>query len=206
MSAGAGTGTPISPGAAYFTVEELRAAAPELANETKYTPAKLEAARDFAEQWFEAAAHVAYVPRSTSETREGSGSRKLFLSRWEAVRAATAVSIDGTALTADEVAALVTRSYGVVERPLVWPSGSTIVVTYQHGYDEPVALAKTAVMLLAAEHAKPSTIPARATSISTDLGSYRISQADATGKTGIPDVDAIIGLLGADKPATGAGA
>ena len=55
------------------------------------------------------------------------------------------------------------------------------------------------------EHAKPSTIPARATSISTDLGNYRISQADATGKTGIPDVDAIIGLVGAAKPATGAG-
>lgn len=202
---GSGSGTPIGASLGYFTVEELRDAYPEIVNEAKFPDAKLDAARVFAEQWFEAAAHVAYVPRSTTETREGSGSRKLFLSRWEAVRSATAVSIDGTALTADEVAALVTRSYGVVERALLWPAGSTVVVTYQHGYDEPVELARTAVMMLAVEHAKPSTIPARATSLSTDLGSYRISQADKTGKTGIPDVDAIIGLLGADKPATGAG-
>ena len=58
-------------------------------------------------------------------------------------------------------------------------------------------------MILAAERAKPSTIPARATSLNTDGGAYRISQADKTGKTGIPDVDAIIGLLGEDKPVTG---
>ena len=58
-------------------------------------------------------------------------------------------------------------------------------------------------MMLAAEKALPSTIPARATSLSTDIGNYRISQADKTGKTGIPDVDAIIGLLGEDKPVTG---
>lgn len=191
--------------AAYFTIAELRAAYPELANAEKYTDAKLEAARVFAEQWFETAAHVAYVPRSATETLQGSGSRNLFLSTWAAVRPVTAASIDGTALTAEELAELVTRPYGVVERALLWPAGSSIVVTYQHGYDAPEDLVVAAVMMLAVEHAKPSAIPARATSLSTDLGSYRISQADATGKTGIPDVDAIIGLLGADKPATGAG-
>jgi hypothetical protein len=191
--------------APYFTLEELRAAYPELANAAKYPDAKLEAARVFAEQWFEAAAHVAYVPRSATETQVGAGSRSLFLSRWAAVRPVTAASVDGVDLTAAELAALVTRPYGVVERPLRWPAGCTVVVTYEHGFEAPVELARTAVMMLAVEHAKPSTIPARATSVSTDLGSYRISQADVTGRTGIPDVDAIIGLLGADKPATGAG-
>jgi hypothetical protein len=190
----------------YFTPDELRAAYPELANEAKYPDAKLEAARTFAEQWFETAAHVAYVPRTATETLVGTGSRNLFLSRWAAVRPVVAASIDGAELAPDELAALVTRPYGVVERTLRWLAGATILVTYRHGYDEPAELARTAVMMLAVEHAKPSTIPARATSISTDLGSYRISQADATGRTGIPDVDAIIALLGADKPATGAGA
>ena len=189
----------------YFTIEELRAAYPELSNEAKFTAAKLELARSFAEQWFEAAAHVAYVPREVTELLTGTGSRNLFLSRWAAVRPVTAVSIDNYALPAGELAELVTRQYGVVERARRWPAGSTIEVTYPHGYAAPVELAKTAVMMLAVEHAKPSTIPARATSISTDVGAYRISQADATGKTGIPDVDAVIGLVGADKPATGAG-
>lgn len=195
----------------YFTVDELRTACPELANEAKYTPAKLEAARAFAEQWFEAAAHVAYVRRSATETLTGTGSRLLFLSRWAEVGRPTQVKVDGAELAVDELAGLTAYRYGVLQRSLVWPAGADIEVTYPHGYDGPDGapfgdLVKGAVMTLAAEHAKPSTIPARATSVSTDLGSYRISQADTTGKTGIPDVDAIIGLLGADKPATGAGA
>ena len=90
-----------------------------------------------------------------------------------------------------------------MERRSGWPAGSQIEVTYAHGYAEPVELARQAVMMLAGEKAKPSTLPARATSLSTDVGSFRISQADKTGKTGIPEVDAIIGLLGEDKPVTG---
>jgi hypothetical protein len=187
----------------YFTVEELRAEFPDLVNATRFPDAKLEAVRAFAEQWFETAAKVAYVPREVTETLTGGGSRLLFLSAHVEVAPVTAVTIDGTPLTGDELADIVTRKYGVLDRAAKWLSGAEIEVTYTHGYAEPVELAKQAVMMLAAEHAKPSTIPARATSLSTDVGSYRISQADRTGKTGIPDVDAIIGLLGDDKPVTG---
>jgi hypothetical protein len=196
----------------YFTVDELRAAyATDFANEAKFPDAKLEIARAFAEQWFEAAAHVAYVRRTVTETLTGTGSRLLFLSRWAEVGRPTEVKVDGAPLAADELAGVTAHRYGVLERAAGWPAGADVEVTYPHGYDGPGDapfgdLVKGAVMTLAAEHAKPSTIPARATSVSTDLGSYRISQADATGKTGIPDVDAVIGLLGADKPATGAGA
>lgn len=196
----------------YFAVEDLRAANPaDFANEAKYPDEKLEAARVFAEQWFEAAAHIAYVRRTATETLTGTGSRLLFLSRWAEVGRPTQVKVAGVALSADELAAIAAHRYGVLERAAGWPRGADIDVTYPHGYDAldgaPFGdLVKGAVITLAVEHAKPSTIPARATSISTQVGSYRISQADATGKTGIPDVDAIIGLLGADKPATGAGA
>jgi hypothetical protein len=200
---------PESPGeslgeaAAYFTIEELRAQYPDLANATKYPDAKLAADRTFAEQWFEAAAHVAYIPREITETLTGHGRRRLFLSARAEVGPVWTVEIDGVALDAGALADLVVRRYGVVERAATWPKDATIEITYTHGYDEPVELAKQAVMMLTAEKAKPSTIPARATSLSTDVGNYRISQADKTGKTGIPNVDAIIGLLGDDKPATG---
>jgi hypothetical protein len=187
----------------YFTIDELRAAYPDLVNETKFPDAKLESVRAFAEQWFETAAKVAYVPREVTETLTGNGKIVLFLSATIEVGPVTAAEIDGVALTAGELADLVVRRYGAVHRPGTWPKDAAIEVTYTHGYDEPVELAKQAVMMLAAEHAKPSTIPARATSLSTDVGNYRISQADKTGKTGIPDVDAIIGLLGDDKPVTG---
>jgi len=187
----------------YFTIAELREQYPELSNTQKYSDVKLAADRAFAEQWFEAALRAAYLPRSATVTLTGNGRRILFLPHWIEVTAVESVSIDGTALTEAELAAVVVRRYGALERAATWPRDAEIVVAYTHGYAAPVELAKQAVMMLAAEQALPSTIPRRATSINTDVGSYRISQADQTGKTGIPDVDAIIGLLGEDKPVTG---
>lgn len=187
----------------YFTLEEFREGYPDLANVTKFTDVRLTTDRAFAEQWFEAAAKVAYVPREVTETLPGTGKLVLFLPHYIRVRPPSVVKIDGVVLTAGELAELKTSSYGAVTRAAAWPKDAEIEVTYIHGYEEPVELAKQAVMMLAAEHAKPSTIPVRATSLSTDVGNYRISQADKTGKTGIPDVDAIIGLLGDDKPVTG---
>ena len=201
---GTGIGTPAGGGpAVYFTIDELRAAHPDLHSATKYPDAKLEACRAFAEQWFEAALHAAYVPRETTVTLTGNGRRTLFLPDWIEVSPVTAGKVDGVVLTAGEIAALVTRKHGAVVNVATWTKDAEIELTYTHGYAEPVELAKQAVMMLAAEKALPSTIPARATSLSTDIGNYRISQADKTGKTGIPDVDAIIGLLGEDKPVTG---
>jgi len=188
---------------AYFTIEELRTHHPELVSETRFTDAKLEADRAYAEQWFEVAARVAYLRRDVVETHVGAGTRSLFLGAHVEVGPVTAVKIDGAEISAGELADLVVHNFGVVERAARWPKGATIEVTYTHGFTEPCELAKQAVMMLAAAKALPSTIPARATALSTDAGSFRISQADKTGKTGIPDVDAIIGLLGDAKPVTG---
>jgi hypothetical protein len=187
----------------YFSTTELRAAYPELANTTRYPHYKLAAARTFAEQWFEAAAHCAYLRRSATAILTGTGRRRLFLPHWVDVGPVSSVKVDGTPLTVGELAEVVVRKYGAIEWAATWPDGAEIEVAYTHGGSVVPELAKQAVMMLAAERALPSTIPRRATSLSTELGSYRISQADKTGKTGIPDVDAIIGLLGADKPVTG---
>jgi hypothetical protein len=187
----------------YFTIEELRAEYPELSNETKYTDAKLAADRDYAEARFERAAKVAFVPRPASETLIGNGTKTLLLSATVEVGPVTDVSIDGTALSDERFAAIVVRKYGALERADLWPDGAEIVVDYVHGYNEPPEPVKGAVMMLAAEKALPSTVPARATVLSTDVGSYRLSIADKTGKTGIPEVDAVIAQFGEDKPVTG---
>jgi len=187
----------------YFTIEELRAEYPELSNETKYTDAKLAADRDYAEARFERAAKVAFVPREVSETVIGNGTKVLLLSATLEVGPVTDVSIDGTALSEAQVDAIVVRKYGALERADLWPDGAEIVVDYVHGYNEPPEPVKGAVMMLAAEKALPSTVPARATVLSTDVGSYRLSIADKTGKTGIPEVDAVIAQFGEDKPVTG---
>ena len=203
MSSGQGTGTPISPGFAYFTIEELRARYPELSNATKYTDAKLEADRDYAEARFERAAKVAFVPREVAETLIGNGTKNLLLAATVEVGPLEAVSIAGVSLTEPQLAAVVVRKYGALERADLWPTGAEIVIEYVHGYDEPPEPVKGAVMMLAAERALPSTVPARATVLSTDVGSYRLSIADKTGKTGIPEVDAVIAQFGEDKPVTG---
>lgn len=187
----------------YFTIAELRAAYQELSNATKYPDAKLEADRDYAEARFERAARVAFVPRAVSETLIGGGGRLLLLAATVEVGRLTDVAIDGAALTEAQVDAIVVRKFGALERADLWPDGSEIVVDYVHGYEAPPEPVKGAVMMLTAEKALPSTIPARATSINTDLGSYRISQADRTGRTGIPEVDAVIAQFGEDKPVTG---
>ena len=90
----------------YFTIEELRAEYPELSNETKYTDAKLEADRAYAEQWFEAALHAAYLPREATKTLTGNGRRILFLPHWVEVGPVTAVEIDGIVLDAAALAEL----------------------------------------------------------------------------------------------------
>ena len=204
MSDGIGIGAPVEAGEVYFSITEFRAQYPDLANETRYPAATLEAARDYAEQRFERAANVAFVPRERTDVLVGNGKRIILVTAGVAVGQPTAVSIDGTALTEERLAAIVARDWGALEWPALWPAGASIVVTYPHGYStdipEPV---KGAVMMLAAERALPSTIPARATVLSTDAGSYRMSVADKTGKTGIPEVDAVIAQFGAPKPVTG---
>jgi hypothetical protein len=196
--------SPGAPGAGYyFTLEELRAEYPELSNATKYTDAKLAADRDYAEVRFERAAKVAFVPREVAETLVGNGTTVLLLSPIVEVGPLTGVYIDGAALSEAQVDAIVVRKYGALERADLWPKGAAIVVEYVHGYDEPPEPVKGAVMMLAAERALPSTIPYRATSLSTELGNYCISQADKTGRTGIPEVDAVIAQFGESKPVTG---
>ena len=187
----------------YFTIDELRAEFSDLSSATKYPDAKLAADRDYAEARFERAAKVAFVPRSVSETLIGTGTHVLLLAATVEVGPVTDVTIDGTALSDNQVAAIVVRKYGALERADLWPNGAEIVIDYVHGYDAPPEPVKGAVMMLAAEKALPSTIPARATVLNTDIGSYRISIADKTGRTGIPEVDAVIAQFGEDKPVTG---
>jgi hypothetical protein len=63
--------------AAYFTVAEIRAEYPELADTTKYPDAKIDTVRERAEHAFEDAAGIAFIPRDTTETLDGTGGNVL---------------------------------------------------------------------------------------------------------------------------------
>lgn len=202
-----GTLTPVNPtiGQHYFTIAELRARKSELANATTFPDAKLEAARDYAEQRFEALAHAAYLPRTVTETVIGKGKASLFLSAFVEVSAVSAVTVDGVALTATELAALKVRPWGEVINTATWTEDSAIVVTYTHGFTEVPEPVKNATLMLATYHLLPPAIDARATVMTNDVGSFRISIADKTGRTGIPEFDSVAapGNYGYEKPAVG---
>jgi hypothetical protein len=202
-----------------FELPELRALDPELEDVDEFPEASLELARQRAEYRLEYAANVAFVRRGAFATLSGpsrrtSRSDALISQAWEQrhwlklphfeVADIYAVAQSGVALTGDELADIEIEDNRIYS-PSPWESGrSNISVHYSHGRDVLDPLATYAALLLAKEYALRSTaIPERATMLSTDIGAFRITQADATGKTGLPEVDAIVGQIGRKHFAVG---
>lgn len=187
----------------YFSIVDLRAFRPrDLSDPAKVTDARLEEARAIAEQAFERRCRVAFVPRSSTEDLVSRGGDALIVSR-RMLRSVIALSVDGVALTAGELAALKLRQWGGIYRAAGWTAGAEISVTYEHGYDEPEAPVRNAVMILAAEGATTSNTPARATAQSIGDQLFRITIAGRDGRFGIPDVDAVADDYAYDGPAVG---
>lgn len=189
-----------------FTVRECRGHDETLADEAKYpTPAIIEA-RTFAEQRFENAAEVAYVPRyarvtATRPTITPAGPSLPSLywgpTSWllvPDVEIRRLLTVDGAAPTDTQTLDRTGRLSGV---------NPGQVVEYEHGRDGYPAEVKRATLMLAADYLIKSALPSRATSVSTDEGYLRISVAGRDGLTGIPEVDAAIEQYGRRRPAAG---
>lgn len=187
-----------------FELADFRNYRAEFADTTNFPAARLRKIRAAAEESFENGAMVAFIPRGARQTLTGDGGRRLQLERVY-VSAVYSASIDGTALTAEELAELTIHSHGVLERPRgkVWTRGHEILVHYVHGHSFPIAPVVDAVMELAAAGAVPSNLNARATSESTEFGAFRLTIAGRDGETGIPNVDAAMLRYGAKRPAVG---
>lgn len=175
----------------YFTVAEFRAIDAAFANATKYPDADVIALRAMIEQAFEDKARCAFLPRSTTETLSGTGTCKLFL-KPPKVTAVSAVTVDGTALTAGEIAELVPNDH-VLYWESGWPVGyQNVTVAYTHGLTEVPLLIKRAALTLIKSFAPTNTtgLDPRATAVSTGDMMYRITIAGRDGLFGIPEVDA----------------
>lgn len=183
----------------YFTIAELRLTDLPLENTTKFTDAILEQRRQEAEDDFEEIAHRAFVPRTATVYRRG-GDEVLMLPHID-VRSVVSVTMGGVAV--DTTGVEVDPTIGGLRHPSSWPTG-LLFITYTHGLDAPPAAVKRAVLLLAKEYALPTSIPSRATVLTNDVGSYRISVADKEkGTTGIPDVDSAAARYGFRLPVVG---
>lgn len=177
-----------------FAISEARALKP-LDNTTDYPAAKIAEYRTLAEDAFEEACGVAFVPRYTRETVETPASGSL-VTRWPRVRAIRAASVDGDALTVDDLTGVIGDRYGVVHRDAVWGGTSTYtqtVVGYEHGFDRPPPRVSRAVLLLAKAWLVRGPVDERTTSMSTDEGTFSLATPGLRGSVfGIPEVDQVV--------------
>ncbi len=173
-----------------FEVAELREWESAYSDAARYPAARIRAARTAAEMRFEAAAGTAFVPRGARASLRGNGQHRLVLPH-VAVRRIYALSVDRVALTSDELAGLILREWGALDRAAAWPYGAQIDVHYEHGLDFAPAPVSQAAMLLAPEYLTRKALASRALSEVTELGSFRLGVAGPTRATGIPEVDRV---------------
>lgn len=186
-----------------FTLPEARESDPEIGD--RYDTAQLVDARADVTEEVEWICDRAFTRRYRRITVDGSGERELWLPDND-LRSIRAVSIDGTALTADELAELEVAEDHAVRMPAgdVWEWGTAnIVIGYEYGLDRPYRHLKRAVLrrLRHHLHSAKSGVPDRATRFSMgDGGTFELDTATRF-RTGIPDVDAVYGRY--SKRATG---
>jgi hypothetical protein len=178
-------------GDALFTVSELQALVPTA------TADAAEGMRTTVEDALERELGYAAVPRFARESLTGSYGQPLRVRPY--VRAVRSVTVNGTALTAPQLAALSFDSSGFIGNyswgGLVdWPSTtglSNVTIGYEHGKDRPPERIRRAGLLLAAMWLA-SNVDERTTRIITQDGIVDLSRAGAGGAFGIPEVDAAV--------------
>jgi hypothetical protein len=189
----------------YFTEAELRAL-PQMSDEVVYTDPRIDAAAAYMVGIFERFCGVSFIPRAHTEIHSGtdlnSTGRALPLRQRKAI-AVSALTQDGVAFTAGELAELKVRS-GVVRRylagtftPYAWNEGfDNIQVTYTAGHPtvpadvKEAALKGTRAHLLATN--SNATLDDRRTSINTEAGTVNFVIAGEDRPTGYPAVDAVL--------------
>lgn len=184
-------------GGFYAELADIRAL-DALANTSKYPTPKLETARAQAEDRFEDATGVSWVPRYRRDVLSGDNTAQLLLGR---VRPRTVKAVTIAGVAAADLSLFRLYDHGAIERTTgaTWPrdahgGGGNIVVEYVHGYDQPPEDVRQAFLtyvryLLLDSN---SRIPDRASVMSTDLGTFQLTTAGFNRPTGLPDVDAVL--------------
>jgi len=177
-----------------------------LGNTTRYPADRIRTARQWATEAFEKAANRAFTPRAARETLSGDDTPLLIVPHND-LRTVRSVTVDGTTWTASDVGLHI---WGGLVAPAgtVWTKGQrNIEVCYEYGLDAPPERVTTAIAILARLRATPSStggLATRATSESTDYGTFRLTIAGRDGAFGIPEVDTALIEYGLRKPAVGA--
>jgi hypothetical protein len=141
---------------------------------------------------------TSFVYRYERDVLDGTGTDTIKLSRMFP-RKIIAASIDGVALTTDEINNIAFHDSGVIVREDdIWEfttPGKKVVIEYEAGYDKtPPPDIAWATRTLARYHLieQVSRIPERALSISSEFGNIALSQPSMSKPTPLPDVNVIL--------------
>lgn len=175
-------------GGYYFTVGEFKAAYPSDTGVQALSAAAIADARALAEEIIERACRVAFVPRAKRLTLSGQNRARLTIPLYR-VRAITQATVNGAVVDPASIAQADSSAYR-----LYWLRGfGNIVVTVEHGYDEPPLEIKEAAMTLTKHRAIKGPIDDRAIGIPTDGGIVTLATPGLRGAvTGLPSVDQAI--------------
>jgi hypothetical protein len=171
-------------GGFFFSIAEARDSDKTLEDAVKYPAAKILATRADVEDECERICGQAFVPRFATYTALGG---VLVLPHPE-LRRLRSLSVDGTAYTAAQLEDLFTDESGIV-----YVTGrGRVTVSYEHGMDAPPPDLKRAALirLRSLLNMSKSAVPDRATSFSTETGTFRLSMPGPE-YTGIPEVDSV---------------
>ena len=183
----------------YFTEAELRAL-PQMADDTVYTDARVDAAAAFVVSVIEREVGTSFIARTVTDERHDGGGYAVVLKRPH-VLSVTSAAESGVAVTDTlRVEAGVVRRYGSATdvTPVAWTAGSqNVTVTYQAGYSAAVpadvkeaALRATRAYLI--ESNSNAIMDDRRSSLNTDTGTINYTLAGTDAPFGYPAIDAVI--------------
>lgn len=185
-------------GAHVVSIAEMRRHEP-LDDDTTYTADALTRARDLATYALERACNRGFTTHYARETIQPSGTSYLPL-RGRLVRSASSVTVGATALDADGLAAVFADRAGYLYRSSGWAYGSNVTVEYLHGEQVAHPEVARAICLIAAEilfedalDGDGSAIPDRATSISSEAGTFSlVTPGVGSAAFSLPEVNAVV--------------
>ena len=194
-------------GGMLFTESQMRAVKVggtlPFADPTAYPDAKILAIRDDVTDDFAERTGWSFVPRYARRTITGDGTRNLLVPDM-LVQRVIAASINGTALTAAELADLRTTRHGMITRKTlgVWTWDADVVIAYVHGWERvpgvinSAALARAAMLLLPSQTSTVAqwTDP-NGTTYAYDQAGQRIRGSSGVRHYGVPAIDAVLNEL-----------
>ena len=185
-------------GGFYATPIEIRNMDSISGEASTFPTADLVEATTWAEAVIDDYCGTSFVYRYQRDVLNGTGSDRIKLSRMFP-RKIIAASIDGVALTADEISRIALHDSGeIVREDDIWEfttPGKKVIIEYEAGVDKtPPPDIAWATRTLARYHLieQVSRIPERALSISSEFGNIALSQPSMSKPTPLPDVNVIL--------------